>query len=213
MVALIGPGWVLAPSLIAYVHEADAAYPQRDRTSDGSIGDLAHAARDSDHNPYEGFVHAVDLDENLAPGLDLKGFAEQLRIRRDPRIRYVIYEGRIFKGYVDSAGHAPWSWYPYTGTNAHASHLHLSINRTTAARDDVRPWGFKVAPAPITPPDEEDDDMPRFEFVHVSNGKTYVIGPGAEPKIDDLTTDEIAAVRKAGWEVKSLPLSVWNKAT
>ena len=151
MVAVAGRGWKLAPSLVAFVLESDAAYPQRDRRSDGSIGDLAHQARVSDHNPKDGFVHAVDLDEDLAPGLDLKAFAEQLRVRRDDRIKYVIYEGRIFKSYVSSTGPA-WTWLPYTGANAHLSHLHVSILGTVAARTDLSRWGF--APAPLSEEDE-----------------------------------------------------------
>lgn len=140
MVATSGQGWRLAPSLVAFVKEADRLYPNRDRSSDGSIGDLAHSARESDHNPYDGWVHAVDLDDDIAPGVDLSGFAAHLLASRDPRVRYVIYEGRIFKSYIDSAGRAAWTWMPYTGTNAHTQHLHLSINRTDQARNDLRPW-------------------------------------------------------------------------
>ncbi len=145
MVALSGRGWKLAPSLVSYVKEADRLWPNRDRTSDGSIGDQAHASRASDHNPYEGWVHAVDLDEDLAAGTDLKSFAEHLRQVRDPRIRYVIYEDRIFKSYVSDAGPA-WLWYRYSGPNAHLHHLHLSINRTATARDNLSPWFPSATP-------------------------------------------------------------------
>lgn len=166
MVALAGPGWRLAPSLVVYVEEADRYYPSRDRTSDGSIGDQAHASRESDHNPYDGWVHAVDLDEDLAPGLDLKRMAEKLRQeiladiadRRPPRIRYLIYEGRVCKAYL-SNGVAPGKWQPYTGENAHLHHLHLSIDRTERARRDYRPWGFKPTVAAPKPAPREDDDM------------------------------------------------------
>lgn len=140
MVATAGRGWKLAPSLIQLVVETDERYPDRDRRSDGSIGDAAHAARQSDHNPYEGWVHAVDLDEDLEPGRDLADFVAHLVSSRDPRIRYLIYEGRIVKSYVDSAGRIPWLWHPYTGPNAHTQHLHVSINRAAAAREDLSPW-------------------------------------------------------------------------
>jgi hypothetical protein len=148
VVAVKGKGWQLAPSLLLIVEQFDKVYPTRDRRSDGSIGDQAHASRSSDHNPYDGFVHAVDIDEDIATGRDLKAFAEQLEASRDARIRYVIYEGRILKAYA-SNGKPAWSWHKYDGPNAHEQHLHLSIDRTAAARDDLRPW-------PLTPTEEPD---------------------------------------------------------
>src|SRR5690349_18253335 len=62
----------------------------------------------------------------------------------------------------------------------------------------------------LTTPAQE-DDMAAFEFVKVSNGRTYVIGPNGEP--GRLEPEEIEAVKKAGWPIRSLPLSVWNKGT
>ncbi len=160
MVAIGGAGWKLAPSLVAYVNEADKAFPGRDHASDGSIGDQAHASRESDHNPRGGWVHAVDLDEDLAPGLDLKAFAERLRRARDPRIAYVIYEGRAFYSWARN-GRAAWVWQPYRGPNAHLHHLHLSILRTAAARNDKRPWGFT---------DDEEFEMDEKRFQQLVRG-------------------------------------------
>jgi hypothetical protein len=200
MVAIGGVGWSLAPSLKAYVAEADAAYPGRDHASDGSIGDQAHASRESDHNPRDGWVHAVDLDEDLAPGLDLDAFAEKLRARKDRRIAYVIYEGRTFKSYPRN-GYPAWAWQPYNGPNAHLHHLHLSILRTPEARNDMTAWGFKTVPAkpkptkPKPPPLQEDDAMFSYEYD----------APGAAPTIlvlvttkgqDRLTGEELLARRR-----------------
>lgn len=145
MVALAGPGWRLAPSLVLYVEEVDRRFPSRDRTSDGSIGDLAHASRESDHNPYDGWVHAIDLDEDVAPGIDLDRLWAYAIAKKDPRDRYLIYEGQIVKSYIDSAGHPAWKPYPYTGLNDHDHHLHRSIRRTTTARTDLRTWGIAAA--------------------------------------------------------------------
>jgi hypothetical protein len=139
MVAVKGKGWVLAACLVLLIQQVDDAYPKRDRSSDGSIGDAAHASRDSDHNPFDGFVHAVDIDEDIAPGVDLKAWVAAVEKARDPRVRYLIYEGRILKAYK-SNGLPAWSWHRYDGPNSHSHHVHVSIIRSAAARDDLRPW-------------------------------------------------------------------------
>ena len=47
--------------------QVDDTYPDRDRTSDGWIGDYRHSLRPSDHNPDEqGIVRAVDIDRDLS---------------------------------------------------------------------------------------------------------------------------------------------------
>jgi hypothetical protein len=205
MVALSGSGWRLAPSLVAFVEEADRCYPKRDRTSDGSIGDLAHQARVSDHNPDDGWVHAVDLDEDLAPGLDLKAFAEKLRRRRDPRVKYVIYEGRFFSSYATSS-RAAWAWAPYTGVNAHLHHLHLSILHTDAARNDLSQWGFApLAPKPPTTPLE--DEMHVYLRAETPEEDRILCDPalglylnGNASQIGTGTGTNVVSVRGAGWD-------------
>lgn len=155
MVAISGTGWYLAPSLVALIEETDDRYPTRDRASDGSIGDAAHAARESQHNPENGWVCAVDIDEDLSSGLhSLNELARHVVDQRDHRVRYLIYEGRICKSYVDANGRAAWVWQTYTGLNDHSHHLHVSVWNTPVARDDTGPWW------PTPDPVEEDEDMP-----------------------------------------------------
>lgn len=175
MVATSGPGWRLAPSLKALIDEADRLWPDRDRRSDGSIGDTSHAARTSDHNPYDGWVHAIDLDENLTPTLDLAGFAEHLRTSRDPRVRYVIYEGRIFKSY------SGWVWQPYSGSNAHTQHLHVSIQRTDQARIDLRPW------FPPRTLDDGDDMAELLTLTRGADGHIYIVSGVTAHHVSSLT--------------------------
>jgi len=60
----------LAPSLVNLRREIDLRWPDRMKTSDGWIGDPAHAQRSSDHNPdARGIVHALDVTgEGSHPG-------------------------------------------------------------------------------------------------------------------------------------------------
>lgn len=160
MVALAGRGWQLAPCLVSLVDEANDIAPKRIRTADGSIGDLAHASRASDHNPSGGYVTAVDLTHAPASGFDAHARARMVVARRDHRIKYVISNRQIARGYA-KPGIPAWTWVPYTGANAHVAHAHFSVVNTPNARDDRSPW-WPTNPRPVTPPPpvrQEDDVM------------------------------------------------------
>ena len=111
--------------------QLDDSYPDRDRTSDGWIGDVRHSARPSDHNPdAEGIVRAIDIDRDLSgkakPDL-MPDLADQIRLfaKRDKskRISYIIFAGRI------ASPRMGWRWRKYSGINAHNSHLHCSFTK------------------------------------------------------------------------------------
>jgi hypothetical protein len=111
--------------------QVDDSYPDRDRTSDGWIGDVRHSARPSDHNPdAKGIVRAIDIDRDLSgkakPDL-MPDLADQIRLyaKRDKskRISYVIFAGRI------ASPRMGWRWRKYSGINAHNSHLHCSFTK------------------------------------------------------------------------------------
>jgi peptidoglycan hydrolase-like protein with peptidoglycan-binding domain len=138
----------LAASLTALRAEVDMNYPGRSKASDGWIGDARHKASTSDHNPDPaGVVRALDITAWVAPsGVDIAGqLAEELRHARDPRIKYVIYDRRIFSATVQ-----PWTWRPYTGSSPHTSHVHVSVMPAPAG-DDGSPW-FAAVPAPPEAP-------------------------------------------------------------
>jgi hypothetical protein len=108
----------------------DDCYPDRDRTSDGWIGDTRHAARPSDHNPDEqGIVRAIDIDRDLSgkakPDL-MPDLADQIRLcaKSDKRISYIIFNGRI------ASSKKSWAWRPYDGINKHNHHCHVSFTKT-----------------------------------------------------------------------------------
>lgn len=106
----------------------------------GTIADAAHDST-SDHAPHTytalgstPVVCAADFPHAPALGLDGGAFTETLRQSRDPRIAYVIFNGRIF-----SSTNTPWTWRTYTGSDKHDTHWHVSTVHTAAA-DSIEPW-------------------------------------------------------------------------
>ena len=109
----------------------DDTFPDRDRTSDGWIGDTRHAARPSDHNPdANGWVRAIDVDRDVSgkskPDL-MPDIADQIRLlcksKREKRITYIIFDGRI------ASSKKNWAWREYTGANKHNHHCHISFSK------------------------------------------------------------------------------------
>jgi hypothetical protein len=129
-------GWRVANSLAQLLSQINVLAPARKKTYDGTIGDAAHRARTSDHNPNAaGVVTALDITHDPARGMDCQKLAEHLVASRDRRIKYIIFRGRIVSSKVQ-----PWTWRPYSGKNAHTGHLHLSVDADPALYDDVSPW-------------------------------------------------------------------------
>ena len=109
----------------------DDTFPDRDRRSDGWIGDRKHQARPtSDHNPDEnGIVRAIDVDRDVhksgKPDL-MPDIADQIRLAAkagEKRISYIIFNGRI------ASPRMGWRWRKYSGVNPHNSHLHVSFSK------------------------------------------------------------------------------------
>lgn len=132
-----------ARALDQLVDQVDELAPHRDRRSDGWIGDAEHATRDSDHNPWikldgVGIVTAQDLDHDPAGGFDAHALGERLRRQAaagtEPRIKYLISRRRI------ASSRDGWIWRPYTGVNAHAQHLHVSVRPEPRYFDSQRSW-------------------------------------------------------------------------
>lgn len=127
-------GFTVAPACAAALREATVRWPHRNRASDGTIGDTAHSARSSDHNPDErGMVLAFDLTNDPAHGCDAHALVEQAVARRDPRIKYAISQGRIWSALREDEG-----WRSYSGSNPHDKHAHVSVHRSH--ENDTSPW-------------------------------------------------------------------------
>lgn len=136
--------WVVVPALEDLRLQLDAVAPDRDKTSDGGIGDTSHAAGKSSHNPDRtgnpeyrdgdsaDEVRARDFDRDLNhPDLTMLEFVRHLvlgaRAGRFWWLRYVIYQGVI---YHKSTG---WAARAYTGANQHDHHAHVNNDFTQAA--------------------------------------------------------------------------------
>jgi len=131
--------WRLAKSLQILRGQVDLLWPKRDRTSDGALGDSRHAATKSDHNVNEhGVVTALDIDKDLNPGGPyVKTIVDQIIASRDPRVKYIIHQGKICAGYP---GPSPWVWRPYIGKNAHFEHMHISVRKEPQFYDSTAAW-------------------------------------------------------------------------
>ena len=131
----------LCRSLEALRGQCDEAWPDRNKASDGWIGDPAHSSRESDHNPDPlGIVRAIDITHDPAHGADMNELAQALVDSRDPRIKYLIWNRRICSSTV-----SPWTWRPYTGTNPHDHHIHISAVPDARA-DSAALWDIDQEP-------------------------------------------------------------------
>jgi len=109
--------------------QIDDSFPDRDRKSDGWIGDARHQrAGTSDHLPdkVDGYVRAIDVDKDLDSRASTGAYlADQIRIcaKKDKRIKYVIYSGKI------ASAKSFWRWRTYSGINRHDKHIHISFTK------------------------------------------------------------------------------------
>lgn len=119
---------ICAPSLDLLRTEFDVAHPDRSTLSDGCCASPAHSAQNptSDHETG----NARDFTADRLHGMISEDWANQ--IRNDPRVKYIIRDRQIYNPSI-----APF-WRPYTGSNPHDKHGHVSIN--SWSRDDLRPW-------------------------------------------------------------------------
>jgi hypothetical protein len=102
----------------------------------GTIGDAAHRAEKSDHNPNAaGRVNAADLMLGDAfpetQALELQPF-----LIADKRTHYVIHDERIWTSETGA-------WRHYDGSDPHTNHIHLSVH--DSAHTNTSPWEIPMA--------------------------------------------------------------------
>lgn len=136
-------GWRPARSLDVLKDEVDRVAPDRSTESDGAIGNAAHRASDSDHNPNDdGIVCARDFTHDPSSGADMHCISRTIVATLPPALKYVIWNRQIW-----SRARASEGWRRYTGPNAHTRHMHVSVGRgpdgaSTGPVDDTSPWGI-----------------------------------------------------------------------
>lgn len=124
------------------LEQVNVSAPARNRSSDGWIGDTAHQASKSDHNPNNsGVVQAQDITHDPRGGFDSYKFAELLRTKQDRRIKYVISNRKIFAG---NDGPSAWKWRAYSGSNPHDQHVHVSVEDSSSLYDDDSAWDIGI---------------------------------------------------------------------
>lgn len=126
--------WRLNTALTNWRAAVDRAYPNRDRASDGTIGDAAHAAGTSDHNEDpDGTVDAWDMDVDLRSGNDAAAIEALKRaFQAHPAARYWIHNRQI------AHRNNGWRREAYAGANPHDKHVHWNSNEAT--EDSTAPW-------------------------------------------------------------------------
>jgi hypothetical protein len=118
-----------SPAAIAVLRQATALWPKRKKLSDGLLPSLAHlkASPTSDHNTGL----AVDLTHDPENGVDCAVIFEKLK--EDKRVKYLIFNKKIWSREKKRLGNRP-----YSGSNPHTKHLHISIEPDMAG--DTSPW-------------------------------------------------------------------------
>jgi hypothetical protein len=133
-------GWVVVPALEDLRNQLNDVFPDRDKSSDGSIGDYEHQQGDSSHNPDDTShgnaewdsdsdskeeVRARDFDRDLCdPDINAQDVVDHLVAGAKCGdfwwLRYIIFNKKMY--------HKNDGWKPknYTGSNTHEHHFHVN---------------------------------------------------------------------------------------
>lgn len=174
-----------APALKKLVAETNARFPGRNKASDGCCASQQHSKQNptSDHEPdADGEATAQDITHDPLRGVDCNAFVAMLVARRDPRVKYVIWNRTIWRSY-DKPGLAAWTPQQYTGANSHTKHCHVSVLREK--KRDTSDWWRSTQPEDeVTPADIEAVAKRVAEILmdpdHLGPVKHHITGAAAE---------------------------------
>lgn len=114
--------WRTSKPITTLGTQIESSIPER-HGADGTAAGRSHSIK-SDHTPdANGIVRAIDIGEHTEEGFFI---AEAIRLSQDNRVKYLIHEGRMFSSYP-KPGYPPYTWRPYSGSNPHSNHIHLSV--------------------------------------------------------------------------------------
>lgn len=157
--------WRPVAGIITLRNQVNKRWPKRDKASDGIVGDSAHAARPSDHNPdSRGYVHALDIDEDFGRKGDNMRFANELieyarmGAKGSERLKYVVYEDRVASG-----THKDQFWVWRGSGFGHTHHIHVSF--TKVGEQDTSPFRLPI----LGYPHVWDGVVPNIENVWKAN--------------------------------------------
>jgi hypothetical protein len=198
---------VLTAGLRNLQRQLDAAFPGR-AGPDGWLGDAAHRARTSGHNPddtagsrpaWDGDadstaeVRAVDVDADLGPGVDGQHLVNHL-VRLPGLagvVRYLIHRGRIYHARTGFLAE------PYDGDNPHNEHIHIEGAWAQAADNNTSfDYRLEEIPVPLTIADAElvvDRLMARTIPGHGSFGGTVATRMARTGNLANISVPALAA--------------------
>jgi hypothetical protein len=162
--------WIVVPNLLELREQLDKIAPNRDRASDGTVGDYDHSQGKSSHNPddirgnaeWEGDpdgkeeIRAIDLDVDYrVPGLTAQEFVNHLiKYAKNGTfwwIRYIIYDRKIYHKNTGFESRA------YGGSNPHDKHVHVNSDFSQRA-DEVDNVNYRLS-------ELVEDDMDAKELI------------------------------------------------
>lgn len=159
--------WVLVPPLEEGRAQVNERFPNRDKSSEGTIGDTTHAKSPSSHNPdktgkpefadgdAKDEVRAWDCDKDLRDthGVTMEQLVQHwvvlARAGKMPWLRYLIFAGRIWhrKNNFETR--------TYTGSNKHNDHAHVNAEFNQSSDEmhntDWQVRNFGLSGVPTTP--------------------------------------------------------------
>lgn len=150
--------WVVTKGMNHLLDQINAVGPDRDKASDGSIGDPAHQNESaSSHNPdstgaaewkdgdSKNEVRARDVDNSgpWLPGVTAEKIVQHLvQLGRsgnlETRIRYIIYNRRIWSASNN------WSTQTYSGASPHTEHIHFTGAFSQASDEDSPYYDYRL---------------------------------------------------------------------
>lgn len=153
-------GWVPTAGLQNLRGQINAWAPDRDHTSDGTIGDAAHQAETSGHNPddtpgsrpeWNGDpdstpeVRAIDVDTDFRNGATAQQVVDHIRDLPGVSavLRYMIFNRKIYEA---ANG---WAARTYTGASPHTEHIHFSGAYSQAA-DNNTSFNYRLEEIPVS---------------------------------------------------------------